>query len=835
MYEKINNLIKEHSSSVISISLIIISVFVIGGVFYVMNLVGDLPPLEQFNSLKVSESTKIYDRSGDVLLYEIFGDEKRTVVPFENIPDFVKNATIAAEDEGFYTQPAFDWKGILRALMINIREGEIVQGGSTITQQLVKNAFLTPERTITRKIKELVLSIELESEYSKDQILSAYLNQIPYGSNAYGIEAASQLYFNKQFEDLTLAEGATLASLPKAPSYYSPWGENRNDLLDRKDFVLTKMNQLGYITEQEMEEAKNQKLDFANPSRSEIKAPHFSLAVKDYLVKKYGEETVRTGGLRVKTTLDWEIQKMAEEVVVEGAKRNENLYNGKNASLVAQNPKTGQVLSMVGSRDYFDDEIDGQFNVATQGLRQPGSALKPFAYLTAFEKGYRPESVLFDVETEFVAQNQDCPPLVTTDSENHEDCFNPENFDFNFRGPVTMQEGLSQSINIPSVKTLYLAGFDDVLQTLHSAGIKTLNERWRYGLSLVLGGGEVKLIDLVNAYSTLADEGVRHNQTLVLEVKKADGEILESYSDESERALDQQSVRQINQILSDVELRSGLFQGSLGLTVFEGQEVALKTGTTNDYKDAWAMGYTPYITVGVWAGNSDNTAMTQQGSSLLAAVPMWSNFLNRLFEMKDYSTEVFNRPDPQTSISKPMVNGEYNVAPVIDGQAYPQIHSILYWVNKSNPLNPIPENPQQDSQYFNWERPVIEWAKDNINNFENYNKEIPKNINLDNTADNQSGTSEGNITFDNLTPENGSFISSPFEFEIDIESSQNSISMIRLYFNQELVDMRNINTQSIDYSYDIKDDLKSQNILEIRVTDSDGNEKTESIILYEEN
>lgn len=830
MYEKINKLIKDNSRTILYVSLIVISLFIIGGVFYVVSLVDNLPSLDQFDSLKVSESTKIYDRTGDTLLYEVFGEEKRTVIPFDKIPEYVKQAAIAAEDEGFYTQPAFDWRGILRALIVNIKQGEIVQGGSTITQQLVKNAFLTPERTIARKIKELVLAIELESRHSKDQILSAYLNQIPYGSNAYGIESASQTYFSKPTEELTIAEAATLASLPRAPSYYSPWGENRKELIERKDFVLDKMYELGYITKPELEKSKSQKLNFTPPSIGNIKAPHFSLAVKNYLVNKYGEERVRSGGLIVKTTLDWEIQQIAEKVVEEGAQRNENLYNGRNASLVAQNPKTGQVLTMVGSRDYFNEEIDGQFNVATQGLRQPGSALKPFAYLTAFQKGYRPRSVIFDLETEFVSQNPDCPPLVTDKSEENEDCFNPENFDNRFRGPVTMQEGLSQSINIPSVKALYLAGFDNTLETLHKAGITTLNERWRYGLSLVLGGGEVKLIDLINAYSTLADEGIKHNQTLVLEVKDSKGEVLESYSDESERVIDQNSVRQINQVLSDVELRAGLFQSSLGLTVFEGREVALKTGTTDDYRDAWAMGYTPSLAVGVWAGNSDNTPMSQRGSSLLAAVPMWSNFFDKVFDEKEYPKEVFSRPDPQPPISKPMVNGEYNVAPVIDDKAYPQVHSILYWINKNNPLGDIPVNPQSDSQFYNWENTVIEWAKQNIRNFENYNKELPKNIDNSDLSTNQNNKSE-NITIDNISPENGSFISGSFNFEANIES-ENKISLIRLYLNNNLIDMTNLSSSRVNYDREIKRNIKEQNIVELRITDSQGNEKSKSVIIY---
>ncbi|MEX0690035.1 MAG: transglycosylase domain-containing protein, partial [Candidatus Paceibacterota bacterium] len=468
-----------------------------------------LPPLEQFGERKISQSTKIYDRTGEVLLYEIFGDEKRTLVNFEDIPEKLKQATLAAENEGFYTQPAFDIKAIIRAFIANVREGEIVQGGSTITQQLVKNTLLSSEKTITRKVKEIILAIELDSKYSKDEIFSAYLNQIPYGSNAYGVEAASQTFFDKPVSDLSLSQLATLASLPQAPSYYSPWGDNVNFLINRRDRVLDKMFNLEYITEEERNQAKTEDViqSFAPPSIGSIKAPHFSLMVRDYLIKKYGEEVALNGGLRVITTLDWEIQEIAEDVISKGATRNEELYGGRNASLVAQDPKTGQIMAIVGSRDYFDTEIDGNFNVATQGFRQPGSALKPFVYLEAFNKGFHPRSVVIDAPTEFVSGDPNCPPILTSFSRNNSNCFNPENFDGTFRGPVSLQESLSQSINVSSVKVLYLVGLDDVLKTLNNFGITTLNEKWRYGLSLVLGGGEVRLMELINAYSTLADDG----------------------------------------------------------------------------------------------------------------------------------------------------------------------------------------------------------------------------------------------------------------------------------------------------------------------------------------
>jgi len=689
------------SGSIISLS------FLSLGVIYTVVLIKNLPSPDQFETHEASQSTKIYDRTGKTLLYEIHGEEKRTVVPFSDIPENLRRATISAEDANFYTRPAFDWQGILRALWVDIKTLSFSQGGSTITQQLAKNVFLSPEKTITRKIKELVLAIELESKYSKDEILSLYLNQVPYGSNAYGVEAASQTFFNKSAKDLDLAESALLAGLPKAPSYYSPWGSHTDDLTTRKDYILDKMFELGYISKEQSDKSKKEKLVFAPPSLGIIKAPHFSLMVKDYLINKYGEDEVLNGGLRVTTSLDWGMQQIAEKAVESGAKRNEELYDGKNASLVAQDPKTGQILALVGSRNYFDTDIGGNFNVAIQGLRQPGSALKPFAYMTAFQLGYPTQTILFDVPTEFVSNDPNCP--ATFDFNNQEssssECFHPQDFE-PFQGPVQMDQALAQSINIPAVKTLYLVGLKAFLNNAHGFGITTLNDPWRYGLSLVLGGGEVKLVDLVNAFSTFAQEGVRHNQTSILEISDSKGNVLETYHDDSTKVIDPQYPQMINKILSDKDLRSGLFQNSLGITVFPGYDVALKTGTTNDYRDAWAMGYTPFITVGVWAGNNDNTPMIRKGTSILAAVPIWSDFLKQV--INNYSPESFSNPDTVNISNKPMLNGQYIYTPVGINQKS-QVHSILYYVDKNNPLGDFPQNPADDSQFINWETGILNW------------------------------------------------------------------------------------------------------------------------------
>src|SRR3989344_3679182 len=395
------------------------TIFILGLLFLLASalvtfafILNALPNPEQFASRQVIQSTKILDRTGEILLYEIHGEEKRTAIPFEEIPDSIKWATIAIEENNFYKNPAFDWRGITRAAIKNLVSGDYIQGGSTITQQLARNAFLTPEKTVTRKIKELIVALELEKQYSKNEILNLYLNQIPYGGNAYGIEAAAQTFFNKHAEDLNLSESALLASLPRATSYYSPWGKHLDELMKRKNLALEKMSELKYITEKEKEAAKKFPLEFA-PQAIGIKAPHFVLEVQDYLNQKYGEDFIRTAGLNVITTLDWTLQQLAEKAVKTGADRNTELYKGHNAALVAQHATSGQIIALVGSKNYFGDpepencvpgkncHFEGNFNVVTQGLRQPGSAMKPFAYVTAFEKGYTPDTVLFDLPTEF--------------------------------------------------------------------------------------------------------------------------------------------------------------------------------------------------------------------------------------------------------------------------------------------------------------------------------------------------------------------------------------------------------------------------------------------------
>lgn len=775
---------------------------IFGGGFFVFAVTRDLPDPALFENRTVSQSTKIFDRAGQTLLYEIHGEEKRTIVPFEQISEYVKKATLVIEDENFYNHSAFDWRSVLRAFFINLIRGRIAQGGSTITQQLAKNAFLTPEKTLIRKIKELVLAFQLENKYSKDEIFNLYLNQIPYGANSYGIEAASQTYFHKSAKDLNLPEAVLLAALPKAPTYYSPWGSHVDELMKRKDYILEKMTESGFIDEEEQKRAKKYKFTFAPPNTG-IKAPHFVITVQEYLNNKYGEEFVRTAGLKVITTLDWNLQQMAEKAVLEGAKRNEKLYHGTNAALIAQDAPTGQILAMVGSRDYFDEEIGGKFNVVTQGLRQPGSAIKPFVYLTALKKGLTPNTIVFDVPTEFFPNNPDCPPIIDFENES-EDCYHPENFDEKFRGPVTLKEGLAQSINIPSVKTLYLAGIDDFLNLVKKGGIRTLTERSRYGLSLVLGGGEIKMNELVDAYSVFAQDGVKHKQSLILEIKDAENNIMEEYKNQNEQIIEPQYVRLVNDILSDKEARSPLFVNSLYLTVFDNQEVALKTGTTNDYRDAWTIGYTPSLVVGVWAGNNDNQPMQKKGSSLLAAVPIWNAFMKEA--LKSRPTETFLKPDPIIS-EKPILNGELT-----------EIHNVLYFVNKKNLTGPAPKNPAGDPQFLNWEAAVMEWIKNN-----------PGKVYV-----NASNPPVFEASLNVLSPANGSFIKNN-QINIDAEfQSISNINKLEIKLNNLSLISQNLNFGN-NYRYKANfpvNNLNLQNSLKISIWNSNNTKSEKEIILY---
>lgn len=665
-----------------------------------------VPSLQQISTQQIGQSTKIYDRTGTILLYDINNGQRRTLVPFDQISQNVKDATIAIEDQNFYNEPAFDIKGIFRAILVDIKTHSFAEGGSTLTQQLARTAFLTLDQTIPRKIKEFILAVKLNEFYSKDQILGLYLNEVPYGPTISGVEEASEDYFGIPVTDLNVAQSAVLAAIPQAPTYYSPWGTHVSELLQRQKLVLQQMYKTGKITQSQLNDALNYKIVFQPQTQGGIKAPHFVMAVQQYLVQKYGEAEVDRGGLKVITTLNWTLQQEAETAVSQGVERNTKLYQATNAALVAQDPTTGQVLALVGSANYFDTSNDGNFDVATQGLRQPGSSLKPFIYLTAFQMGYTPDTILFDVPTEF-STNSSCPAVPNFNVTNTK-CFHPQDFEGTFAGPLSIRNSLAQSVNVPAVKALYLVSEKSAIQNAYNFGLTTLTDPASYGLSLVLGGGAVRLIDLTEAYSVLATDGIKHAQTMVLSVQDANGDILEQYADQATQVADAQSVSLINDVLSDNAARAPLMGGSQSLTVFPGYDTAMKTGTSNDYRDAWSMGYSPSLVVGVWAGNNNNKPMQRAGSSILAAVPMWSAFMNQA--LPEVPNTTFAKPDP-TNPSKPILGGTY----VINGQ----IHSILQYVNKSDPTGPDPANPAADPQYNNWETGVQNWAAANMSTIQN--------------------------------------------------------------------------------------------------------------------
>ncbi len=680
----------------------------------------DLPDPDKIMDRTVAQSTKIFARDGTSLLYEIHGPEKRTIVQLEDIPEHMKQATIAIEDQDFYKHSGFDLPGIAKAMcheMFGNLGGLCPQrGGSTITQQFVKNAILTNERSYTRKIKELVLAYQLERKFTKDQILKLYLNEIPYGSTAYGVESASFTFLGKSAKDLTISESAFLAALPQLPTYYSPYGSHTDELSDRLHIIISEMVELGFITQAEAEEARDDNiLERLRPKRESIEAAHFVMYVREYLSNKYGEKVVEQGGLKVTTTLDIEKQHIAEDVIVEYAEKNKKNYNANNASLVSLNSRTGEILAMVGSKDYFDETIDGNVNVALRP-RQPGSSFKPFVYLTAFNQGYTADTILFDLVTKFKTDTSD---------------YEPKNYDLVEHGPVTMRQALAGSLNVPAVKTLYLAGIDNVLETASAFGYTTFSDRSRFGLSLVLGGGEVTLLEHTSAFATLAREGLYHPPSAILKVEDSNGKILEEFEQREDRVFDEIAVRQLNNILSDDGARAYVFGAGTKLTI-PGRPVAAKTGTTNDYRDAWTMGYTPSITTGVWVGNNDNSEMNRGAAGAVVAAPIWHEYMKQVVVGP---AEPFNTPRANDS-DKPILKGELEgetkfkidshtkkLIPETCIDTYPEefiiektfrvVHNILYYINKDAPRGDAPADPTSDKQYDRFESPVKRWADEN--------------------------------------------------------------------------------------------------------------------------
>ncbi len=777
-----------------------------------------LPDPNKLNSRIIPQSTKIYARDGTTLLYEIHGEAKRTLIELSDVPEYAKKATIAIEDKNFYNNTGIDLNGVLRGVFGVFQSGSLQgPGGSTITQQFVRNAILTKEKTLTRKIKEIILAIQINQKFTKDEILKLYLNEIPYGNNAYGIEAASQTYFGKHAKDLSMAEAAYLAALPQAPTFYNPNGPNRDRLDARKNTVLDQMFEQGYITEQQRDEAKNTVVTFSK-IRTAILAPHFVLYVQQILAEKYGEKTLEEGGLKVVTTLDWNMQQIAEKAVTDGVTKNEKYNNAENAGLVALDPKTGQILAMVGSRNYFDEEHDGQVNVTIREL-QPGSSIKPYVYATAMKEGMNPATMLVDVKTVF----------GTYGGEE----YSPSNYDGTTHGIVNIRKALAGSLNIPAVKTLALVGVQDAIDTAKDMGITSDINTDRCGLSLVLGGCEIKLLDHVSAMGVFATNGIRHEKTPFLKVTDGQGEVLEEFDEEDEgrQVIEPGAAYQIVSIMTDNDSRAFVF-GPNSPLILPNRIVAAKTGTTQEWRDGWTLGFTPSLAAGVWVGNNDHSKMRAGADGVVVAAPIWNQFMREA--LKDAPAEQFIEPEGIQHIVVDSISGklptEYTPSTkteVFSKHALPtefdDVH-VAVKVNKyngklANELTPedaietrivtvirseMPDNP-------NWENPVRFFAQAS-----GYFYPEPD--------DGTSTPSEENPIITFVTPIYNQEINSlPFSVQVNVEGA--SPESVELKLNGTTVGKRS----SAPYSFTINQASEGWQTLTATASFSNGDQVQNSI------
>ena len=604
----------------------------------------DLPSPNRLITRHQAVSTKIYDRNGQLLFTIYNGNQNRTLVKIDQIPQQLKDATIAIEDKDFYHHQGFSIRGIFRAIERNVLQHS-VEGGSTITQQLVKNALLSPEKTLTRKVRELILSLEVELLFSKNEILQLYFNEIPYGGTAYGVEAAAKTYFGKNVSDLDLAESALLAGLPAAPTQFSPFGTNPQMAFIRQKEVLARMVESGFITTDQARAVVEEKIIFA-PQTTDIKAPHFVMYVKDLLVSKYGLRQVEEGGLEVITSLDQSIQDMVQVEVASEVGKLENFHVTNGAALVTI-PRTGEILAMVGSKDYFNAQAQGNVNVTTSP-RQPGSAIKVVNYAVALQNGYTPSTIIADSPVVY-----SIPGSIP---------YAPVNYDGRFHGNVTLRTALGSSYNVPAVKVLASYGVDKMVAMGKLLGITTWNDSSRFGLSLTLGAGEVKLTDMTVVYGTLANMGKKVNLQPILKVTDYQGRILErsECNDFSpgncqyQQVLPAQVAYLLTDILADNGARTPAF-GPNSLLVIPGQQVAVKTGTTNEKRDNWTIGFTPELLAAVWVGNNDNSPMSAVASGITGASPIWHNIMANL--LKDKQANKFTKPEGLLAIPVCSLNG----------------------------------------------------------------------------------------------------------------------------------------------------------------------------------
>ena len=776
-----------------------------------------LPDISNFDKRVISESTKVYDRTGKILLYDAHNTIRRTVVDLADININIQRAAIAIEDDQFYKHKGIRIKSIVRAIYATVFKGD-TQGGSTLTQQIVKNTLLTKEQSLTRKIKEAIIAIRLEQKLTKDELLEIYLNEAPYSGNIYGVEEASKVYFKKSAKDVNLFEAAYLAAIPKGPTYYNPSGPNRDKLDERAKYVLKRMEDLGYITYEERQNALNSKIDFVSKAQTPIKAPHFVMYIRSYLEKKYGKEKVDKEGLRVISTLDFDLQVYAEEEALKEALKNEKDFGGSNIGLVALDSRNGQILSMVGSRDFFDKKIDGEFNITT-AERQPGSSFKPFVYATAFKMGYRPETVIFDTKTEF---NTNCSP----DGKGRE-CYSPVNFDNKFKGPLMLKNSLAESRNVPSVKLIYLAGVENVINTARSMGITTLKNAKYYGLPLALGSGEVKLLEITNAYSVFANNGIYKETTPILRVEDKNGTVLEEYKESAgDQILPDYVANAISKILSDNELRTPSFGANSSMNI-PGYTVASKTGTTNENKDAWIIGYTPSITVGVWVGNNNNKVMKKGGAQL--AGPLFNKVVSK------HSSKIGNEPFGDIAIpnmgGQPVLRGlwwggESFIVDKVSGgiatentpeeakleKVITKVHDILYWVDRENPTGPKPENPYKDPQYTNWEYSVQSW-------YNNNGAPLTTQADIPIFSD-PVHTNNNDLNFNVFGIQDGQYFKESDSLALVIDTFNTEIQRIDVFINSKKIRLADPKNKNITINLGTEKIKSGSHTLKIRVVDN---------------
>ena len=790
--------------------------FIMAGLFafWIANL--KIPDLSAFQNIQVSQSTKIYDRTGTVLLYSINQNTRRTVVPFDQISPYIKNATIAIEDSDFYTNIGIKPLSIIRSGLVDIFSGSYDQGGSTITQQVIKNSLLTSNKTIARKIEEWVLAVKLTREMPKNDILATYLNEISYGGTIYGVEEASQAFFGVDASNVDLAQAAYIAALPQAPSYYSPYGANKAALDAREKLVLQRMLVNKFITQAQYNQAVAEQVTFLPKDAGGILAPHFAFYVENELEQEYGTDAVLNGGLKVITTLDYGLQQKMENTISTFGPQIEQEFEASNTASVAINPQNGDILGFVGSRDYYDQSIQGNYDDVTSE-RQPGSTFKPFVYSTLFEKGFTPDTVLFDVPTEFstscTVEGVPIDPTAATST-----CYHPQDYDNEWLGPIPIRVALAQSRNVPAVESLYMAGIPQSIQTAEAMGITSLTDANRYGLTLVLGGGEVSLLEMTSAYGVFANDGVRVPYRSILEVQDSNGNILQQAASTTNgvQVIPAQTARQISDILSDQT--PGVMMSSIKALVKPmGRPVAIKTGTTNDDRDVWSIGYTPNLVIGVWGGKNDNTPMDTSGTAGLIITPTWAALMTEA--LQNLPVENFKAPNPTPTTDKPVLRGiwqggvsykidtvsgkvatQYTPAATTKEIVFDDVHSILYWLDPNNPLGPTPGASSTSSQYPYWEYAVQQWMTKTYLPAHSDFKEVPDAAQIIPTA-----TDDVHVpaNFPNVTitsPINGTTIDPSQKLTVNFtETGTYPLQKADLYVNGNYITTNNTNSESFSF------------------------------------